>query len=303
MNQTIFRERRALPFLALAAELAWGSAYPLIKLGLVQFGIGTGDLGGKTLFAGIRFLLAGLAVLAIAWRGGRSLRIRKELTGLLLLFALVNTTLHYFFFYVGLSNSYGARASVLDSLGTFILVFLACAVFAEEHITARKVLGCVLGFTGLLVLNLGGGEAGHFTLSGDGMMVLNSICAACGGVLTRCICRRMDALSATGYGLAAGGLFLILGGVFLEGRIPKVSAWGIGILFLLVCVSAVGFSIYNQLLTYHPVGQVAIYNSLIPVFGVALSCIVLGEPFAFQYVISGVLVASGVWIVNRPGQE
>ena len=74
------------------------------------------------------------------------------------------------------------------------------------------------------------------------------------------------------------------------------------ILAALVAVSAVGFSFYNQLLRYHPVGQIAIYNAFIPVLGVVLSCLLLGEPFSWRYLLSGALVTVGICAVNLPGK-
>ena len=77
---------------------------------------------------------------------------------------------------------------------------------------------------------------------------------------------------------------------------------GLLILAALVAVSAVGFSFYNQLLRYHPVGQIAIYNAFIPVLGVVLSCLLLGEPFSWRYLLSGALVTVGICAVNLPGK-
>lgn len=286
--------------LALAATFSWGCAFPLIKLGLAEFQIDPQSTGSKALFAGIRFFLAGFVVLILARMLKRSFEIKeKAYYGWIVLFALVNTALHYFFFYIGLSNTYGSRASILDSLSTFLLVFLACLFFKEEHLHTRKVVGCICGFGGILILNAGGGSSGSFTMMGDGMMILNSFCMAFGGILTRIICRKMDALFATGLGLSIGGFMLIVCGKLMGGVIPVWTGKGCVILFLLVCVSSVGFSIYNQLMQFHPVGNVAIYNSLIPVFGVILSCLLLGEAFMPQYIPAGLLVSAGVYIVNR----
>ncbi len=55
----MFHNKKNIPVLALIAVFAWGCAYPLIKLGLEAFDIAPADTGAKTLFAGIRFLLAG----------------------------------------------------------------------------------------------------------------------------------------------------------------------------------------------------------------------------------------------------
>lgn len=295
---SIFQNKRYVPPLALIAAFAWGCAYPLIKLGVEQFQIGADDIGGKTLFAGIRFAMAGAVVLLMAQKGRRDFSVKKSDYGWVLAFALLNTALHYFCFYIGVSNSPGSRASILNSLSTFLLVFLACAVFPEEHITKKKILGCAVGFMGLLLLNMGSDMGGAFTLLGDGMIILNCLCAAFGGILTRIVCKKMDAVVATGLSLGLGGIMLIAAGLLMGGRITTITIAGGWILFLLVCISSVAFYIYNQLIKYHSVGQVAIYNSLIPIFGVMMSCLLLKESFSLKYIASGILVAAGVWILN-----
>jgi len=298
-----FTNKKLVPFLALTAAFAWGFAYPLIKLGMEEFQIASTDVGSKTLFAGIRFMLAGIVVLLAAKAEKRSFHIGISNLPIVVLFALMNTALHYFFFYVGLSNSYGARASILNTLGTFILVFLSCAVFKDEHLTIKKVVGCITGFAGLLILNLGGGESGHFTFLGDGFIILNAVCSAVGGILTRIVSKRIDALVATGLSLSLGGVMLIASGKIMGGGNLTITPLGIFYLACLVTISVVGFSLYNQLIKNHPVGNVAIYNSMIPVFGVLTSCIFLKETFYIKYLFAAVLVAAGVVILNKRFKE
>ena len=164
---------------ALTAAIAWGWAFPLIKVGFSAFGITADMTGSKMLFAGIRFAVAGLIVLSLARSNGRSFKTGKASDWwFLLAFALMNTTLHYFFFYVGMSHSEGSRAAILNSLSTFLVVLLACACFKSDKLTSQKILGCAIGFSGILALNLGGAESGQFTWLGDGMIILNAICSA-----------------------------------------------------------------------------------------------------------------------------
>jgi drug/metabolite transporter (DMT)-like permease len=212
---------------------------------------------------------------------------------------LINTTLHYFFFYVGMSHSEGSRAAILNSLSTFLVVLLACACFKSDRLTTRKVLGCVVGFSGILALNLGGAESGRFTLLGDGMIILNAICGALSNLMTRGLSRRIDVFVGTGYGLTIGGILLIIPGLLFGGTLPHINMLGIVCLLLLIAISAVGFTLYNKLLSLNPVGKVAIYNSLIPVVGAVTSCLCLGETFHPKYALAGGLAAIGIYIINK----
>ena len=303
MEQTrtsIFQRPAWVVVFALTAAIAWGWAFPLIKIGFNAFGIATDMTGSKMLFAGIRFAAAGLIVLSVARGSGRSFKmdIKKD-WWFFLAFALMNTTLHYFFFYVGMSHSEGSRASILNSLSTFLVVLLACACFKSDKLTSRKILGCAVGFSGILALNLGGTESGQFTWLGDGMIILNAICGACANLMTRGLSRRVDVFVGTGYSLAIGGLLLIIPGIAFGGTLPNVNILGIVCLLLLIAISAIGFALYNKLLSLNPVGKVAIYNSLIPIVGAVTSCLCLGETFHAKYVLAGGLAALGIYIINK----
>ena len=299
-NTSIFQRPFWVVAFALTAAIAWGWAYPLIKLGFAEFGITQVMTGSKMLFAGVRFILAGLIVLAIA----AATRRRFEVAGAggwlyVLLFALLNTGLHYYFFYVGLSYSDGARAAILNSLGTFLLVLLACMFFKSDKLTSSKIIGCALGFAGIMALNIGGGAGGGFTFMGDGMIILNTFCAALAGLMTRGLGKRVDVFVGTGYSLALGGVMLVVPGIVMGGTLPNINAVGVVILMLLVCISALGFTLYNKLLTCNPVGKVAIFNSLIPVVGAVTSCMCLGEPFYWKYVAAAALATAGIYIINK----
>ena len=297
---SIFQRPVWVVVFALTAAIAWGWAFPLIKVGFSAFGITADMTGSKMLFAGIRFAVAGLIVLSVARSSGRSFKTGKTGDWLFILaFALMNTTLHYFFFYVGMSHSEGSRAAILNSLSTFLVVLLACACFKSDRLTTRKVLGCVVGFSGILALNLGGAESGRFTLLGDGMIILNAICGALSNLMTRGLSRRIDVFVGTGYGLTIGGILLIIPGLLFGGTLPHINMLGIVCLLLLIAISAVGFTLYNKLLSLNPVGKVAIYNSLIPVVGAVTSCLCLGETFHPKYALAGGLAAIGIYIINK----
>lgn len=285
---------------ALTAAMAWGWAYPLIKLGFAEFGITQTMTAGKMLFAGVRFTLSGLIVLSIAACTKRRFSVATSSSWLyILLFALLNTGLHYYFFYVGLSYSAGARAAILNSLGVFMLVLLACIFFKSDRLTIRKIAGCVIGFAGIMALNLGAADSGSFTFMGDGMIILNAFCSAFAGLMTRGLGKRVDVFVGTGYSLTFGGLMLVLPGVLMGGGLPNVTLAGVVILFLLICISTLGFTLYNKLLTCNPVGKVAIFNSLIPVVGAITSCLCLGEPFYWKYMFAAVLATTGIYIINK----
>lgn len=300
---SIFQRPTWIAIFAFTAATAWGWAYPLIKLGFEEFGITQEMTGSKILFAGIRFLLAGLIILAIAGYTKRDFKLREPIDlGYIILFALLNTTFHYAFFYIGLSFCEGARSAILNSLGTFVLVLLACMFFKSDKLTSHKIVGCAIGFTGILLLNAGKTGSGHFTLMGDGMIILNALCSAFAGLMTRGLSKRINIFVGTGYSLAIGGALLIIPGVLLGGNLPQITVWGLVILSILIGISALGFTLYNKLISCNPVGKIAIFNSLIPVVGAITSCLCLGEPFYTKYIMAAFMAMTGIYIINKGKQ-
>ena len=299
-NISIFQRPLWVSIFALTAAIAWGWAYPLIKMGLDEFGIKPNMTGSKMLFAGIRFLISGLIILVIAQVTHRKFGIRRDTdTWFILLYALLNTTLHYAFFYFGLSHNAGARSAILNSMSVFTVVILACIFFKSDKMTWRKAAGCIIGFLGILALNLGGKESGSFTFLGDGMIILNALCGASASLLTRGLSKRVDVFVGTGYSLSIGGILLIIPALAMQGHLPVITPWGIIILMLLIAISTIGFSLYNKLLSCNPVGKVAIFNSLIPVVGAITSCLCLSETFYWKYLIAGALATAGIYIINK----
>ena len=285
---------------ALTAAVLWGWAYPIIKIGFQEWGITPDMTGSKMLFAGIRFAISGLIILAMARGMHRSFRPSCGWDwGFILLFALINTTFHYACFYIGLSHSEGSRAAILNSLSIFLVVVLACVFFKSDRMTVRKMVGVLLGMAGILILNLDGDAvSAEWSWLGDGMIIVNAICSAVASLLTRSMARRVDIIVGTGYSLGIGGLLLIIPGLAMGGTLPHVTLWGLALLGMLVGISTIGFALYNQLITHNPIGKVAIYNSLLPIVGALTSCLCLGEPFQANYILAGGLVASGIYIVN-----
>ena len=303
---SIFQRKAWVAFFAFFAAFIWGWAFPLVKLGFEEFAISQDMTGSKMLFAGIRFGLSGVIILVAAKLTKRSFAFKESHSKrwlasclFLLLFALLNTTLHYAAFYIGLSNSQGARAAILNSMSVFTLVILACIFFKSDRMTYKKLLGCVIGFIGILTLNLGGKESGAFTFEGDGMIILNALCSACAGLMTRGVNKRVDVFVGTGYSLGVGGALLIIIAILLGGTLPHTSLWGFAILTMLIGISTIGFALYNKLLTCNPVGKIAIWNSLIPVVGAVTSCLCLGEPFYWKYAVAAGMATAGIYIINK----
>ena len=305
--EELFRNSRYKSILATFCAFGWSLAYPLIKVGYKEFQIGSSDLGGKILFAGIRFFFAGILVCVFCHLRKKKLELDNKKDFLWLIFlAIVNITFHYMFAYIGLGYNASARSTILDSMGGFFLIILSTLIFSDDKMSASKMLGCLLGISGIVAINIqpGANFFENITFRGDGMILLNACCAAIGGVITRVASKKMNMMMATGQSMMIGGaLLLAIGMAIGTDSLWSVSLKGIIVLIVLILISAVCFAIYNELLAYHPISKVAIYNALIPVLGVIFSALLLNEELKWQYFISVMMVAGGIYLVNRKWQR
>lgn len=299
--RNIFQKKGYIVLFALLAMFAWGCAYPFIKLGMQEWNIANNDAGGKMLFAGIRFAAAGLLTLCIARQRGQAVRVAdRSAWGMLALFGLVNTALHYYFFYSGLAYCEGGKASIINSCSPFLLILLAVVIYREK-LTPNKLAGCIFGFAGIMIVNWGTDMHG-FSMQGEGMILLNCVCSAFGGILTRMVTRKVPAITATGYSLSLGGALLIMTGLLTGGTLDRVTVQGMLLLLGLIAISMTGFILYNQLICYNPISEIAIFNALIPVFGTLMSCLMLQESFGLQNLLGLLCIGFGIYVLYR-GRE
>lgn len=290
--------------LATLCCLLWGSAYPAVKIGYGLFDIDT--TGAQVLFAGYRFTLAGILAWIITSVYYQKIVVpRRDEWGRMISLGLVQTTLQYIFFYIGLANTTGVKAAIINATSTFFAILFAHLILKNEKMTRAKIFGCLLGMAGVIIIQLNGGTIdSRFSLIGDGFLFLVCIASALGAVMTRVFTKKSDAMILTAYQLMIGGVVLIAVGLIMGGAISQITIPGLLLLGYLAALSAVAFTIWTILLKHNPVGIVAIYGFMIPVFGVMLSGLFLGEAFLnLRILISLACVSVGIWLVNREADQ
>ncbi|MBQ0920544.1 DMT family transporter [Hydrogenophaga aromaticivorans] len=298
----LFCRPRNLVGLATLCCLLWGSAYPAIKGGYALLDIARSDTAAQLAFAGWRFLLAGGLLLVIARLMGKPVwALSTGQWRQVALLGLAQTSLQYVFFYVGLAHTSGVKGSILNATGTFFSVLLAHFIYANDRLRRRKALGCAVGFFGVMVVNLRGvqGLDASFTLLGEGFIVIAAFVLSAASIYGKRVSQRLDPMVMTAWQLAIGGLVLLLGGLAGGGAI---AGWGLGSLALLgymAVLSAAAFALWAALLKHNRVGQVTVFNFLIPVFGALLSALFLGETvLEWRNLIALALVCGGIWLVT-----
>lgn len=303
LKPSLYQTRSGVFALATLCCILWGSAYPAIKNGYALLHIAPSDIASQMLFAGWRFALAGAILLMVATAMKKQiLALSRRQMGQVALLGLTQTAIQYVFFYIGLAHASGVKSSIMNATGVFFSVVLAHFIYANDRLSARKLLGCAVGFLGVVVVNLGGGALGFdFSLLGEGFVIIAAFVLAAASIYGKHLSASMDPMVMTGWQLLVGGLILtgvgMAGGGRLEGFNPQSGA----LLLYMALLSSVAFAVWSLLLKHNPVGMIAAFNFLVPVFGVALSAIFLGESLLrWSYLAALALVCGGIWLVTRP---
>ena len=304
MNTSLYKTRTGVFLLAILCCALWGSAFPAIKSGYALLQVAPTDIASQLLFAGWRFALAGVILLIVAVGMKKPvLAMSGRQAGQVALLGLTQTAIQYVFFYIGLAHATGVKSSIMNATSVFFSVVLAHFIYADDRLSGRKALGCLIGFLGVVVVNLGGGgEFGFdFTLLGEGFIVIAAFVLAGASIYGKRLSRNLDPMVMTGWQLAIGGLVLTAAGMAMGGRIQGLDLTSGTLLLYLALLSSVAFAVWSLLLKHNPVGMIAAFNFLIPVFGVSLSAVFLGESMLrWSYLIALILVCAGIWLVTRP---
>ncbi|MBE6047667.1 MAG: EamA/RhaT family transporter [Clostridium sp.] len=289
--------------MAIICTMLWGSAFPSVKIGYKLFDIAS-SVEGQILFAGIRFTFAGiLTIITACIFNKKFVKPEKENIKSIAILGIIQTTIQYIFYYIGMSNTTGVKASILNAVSPFIVIIICHFITRNDKINSKKAIGCILGFLGVIILNLNKyqGAFSGFNLFGEGYIILSAASFAIGSIYSKKVANTGDSATITGYQLFIGGIVLIL--ISFVNGIPalNVTAPGIILLIYMSLLSAAAFTIWTILLKYNSAGKISIYNFLTPIFGALMSAIFLGELFFnIMNILALISVCTGIYIINKP---
>ncbi|MCR4908904.1 MAG: DMT family transporter [Lachnospiraceae bacterium] len=283
----------------------WGSATPAIKIAYRLFKIGAEDTASRIMLAGTRFMLAGIMTVVSGSLIARTfLRPKRSSWKMIGLLALFQTVGQYYFFYMALANTTGVRGSIINASGNFFTILFAAYLFRLEKMTVKKLLGCIVGFMGVIIVLGGAGalmEGGGVSLSGEGAMIMADFFYALSGCCIKIFSRDENPVTLSGYQFFFGGIILFLIGSAMGGKLVFYSPGCILNLLYMAFISAGAYTLWGVLLKYNPVSRVSVLGFINPVMGVFLSAVFLGEnreAFSITGLLALLLVSLGIIIVN-----
>ena len=299
-KKSIFTNPAVLALCALLCCALWGSATPAIKTASPLL-IPQNHLPSTMLFAGIRFTFAGIITVLIYSIGRRKfLYPKKENLPRVLTVSAFQTVIQYIFFYVGLQNTTGVKGTIASGCSAFFTVLIAALIFKTESLTLKKIVACVLGFAGIVIININGLEL-TMNFLGDGFVILSTVSYAFSSLFMKRFSKHEDPVVLSGYQFIVGGLFLVAVGLIFGGSISFSSTTGVILLIYMSFLSAVAYAVWGLLLKFNPASRVSVFTFSTPVFGTVFSALFLEENSGVKVlnlVITLILVCAGILLLN-----
>jgi len=209
-------------------------------------------------------------------------------------------------FYLGLSKSNASRGTLLSNLLPFFILFLAHFFIPGDRITKRKFFGILLGFAGVVFMfaDEQAIQAGFRT--GD-LIILGAVSIwSCSTVYLKRIIGTFPPFQLVLYStMLSVPLFMVEALLWDQAMIFNLDAPVIGaLLYQSLITASFGFVAWNTLLKKYGAVSLHSFIFIMPIAGVALGGLVLGEPITVKIILALAFIVLGIFVVHwHPKKE
>jgi len=262
-------------------------------------------LGPATLIS-FRFQISALLMLSIYFSQKRRLKLRKGDLWTFAYLSVLGVAMNQGLFTLGLNYTTSARSSIIVASDPLLILAMA-RLLGLESLTPGKIVGMVIAFAGIIVLETEHGGSAHSAyLMGDLLSLGGALGFSTYAVLTKRISREYDPVSMNTFNcVGAAILFLPLAvrqAVHLDWKSVGWEGWS-GMLYMAVCSSVFAYLIFYWLIRHMEPSRVATVNYLQPILVGLLASTFIGEHPTKHLVAGGLLVLGGVYLAERHAME
>ena len=270
-------------------------------------------VGGKIVVASLtplmgsfaRYVIACIALLAAAFvlEGGLPKLTQRQL-GATFVLGLFGVFAYNLFFMGALEKLPGSRAALIIALNPAITIAIS-AVALRERLSAVRWIGVAVALFGVAIVVSRGdlGSLASGSIGAGELLMFGAVSSwALYTVIGRKVLGGLSPLAATNYAAMWGTVLLA---AVSSPQLASLTAaqfdWQVvvSLLYLGVCGTALAFVWYYMSVKKFGAGRASIFNNLVPVFGVTISVLLLGEALLPSMLIGGAVTIAGVMMVSR----
>ena len=273
-----------------AATVMWSVVFIVASLAV--------DTTDPVVVAAQRFLIAGMAFVLVFTVSRTWVLPSRRALWLVAAAAAFGIFIYNIGFFIGLERSTATRGVlIVATMPAWAILF--DALLAWRLPPARQIIGVVLSFAGVGVLFGDALVDGAGLNSGDIGFIIAPISWAIYSVFLRNTKGEIPIFVATGYSVIIGGILLAVFAV-ATGRPGTFSAGlvGLDVLYMGIFGTVVGFGLWFKGIATIGTARTSIFVNLVPIWGLALAAVVLGETIDLRVMAALVLVVAGVVIVQ-----
>ena len=284
--------------LSLVVMALWGSLFPMVKIGYRAFGISSDSIPDILMFASFRFVISGFAVCAFSFFRKEKLAvpIKKSILNIYIM-GLFSIVLHYTFTYVGLSVTDSSKTALIKQLGALIYVCFAFLFFKGEKFSFLKILGAIIGFSGIISINYGPG--GICFSVGDALIICASVCTVIANVIGKKSTMGNSSLWITGISQFAGGIILFVAATVMGAELLTFTRKSAGVFLYICTASIVAYTLWYYVMKTSSLSKLFIIKFSEPLFACLFGAVLLGENILkIQYLVAFILISTGIVLGN-----
>lgn len=276
--------------------LLWSSAFSVGKIAIADC--------PPLLFLAARFLLAGVIMMAFASMTGARWTLSKRDVLLFAVLGVANQAMYLGIGFIGLKSISAGLSALIVSANPIVTAVFA-SLLLGERMTARKVLGLLLGISGVAFIVHSRLVLGTDHVQGILLTLVALLALVAGTILFKLFAPKDGLWIGNGVQSLAAGVALMPFAAGFESFGDVVPIWSLlgAFAYSVLIVSVFAYLLWFRILTVSGATAASSYHFLIPPLGMAFGWLLLGEHLALADLFGIAPVALGIYLVTRPAMR
>ncbi len=209
-------------------------------------------------------------------------------------------------FYAGVNYTTVSHASILMNTQPFFVAIFAHFLLSGDRLNIRKIGGIALAFIGVVVLFYQrDAEAYSKYLFGDFLVLISAFFWSVQTIYIKRLLDDWNNFQIVLHPITIGILVLTISHlIFEESTLFTINGKVVlAILYQAVIVAGIGYLAWTTLLLKYKATQLSTFIFLMPISGVILGIVFMGDPVTFRLIGGLVFIALGILVVNIKPKE